>query len=90
MLAVLLAGCGGNVYVQGSSGSGAGVSTTGSTVNVQGRSVLGNAIAIGMLVGISYGSERALEDSGERRTPRPYAEPPQRGVPAPDPTRRVV
>jgi hypothetical protein len=55
----LLAGCGGysNVQVSSSGAPATGVSTGGS-VNIRGRSTVGALIAIGILAGASYGSDR--------------------------------
>ncbi len=50
--------------------------STGGSVSVQGTSTLGALIAIGVLAGASYGSDRAM--------------PPSARVPELDPTRRVV
>ena len=61
-LALCSAGCGGRSYVQ-----------AGSTVNVQGSSALGALIAIGVLGGFAYESERNME--GARRLPAPPMDP---------------
>lgn len=88
-LVVLLAGCSGNLNVQGSTGGG--TVSPGGNVNIQGRSAFGNLLAIGMLVGMSYGSERAMEQAGPPLAARPgYFSLPSTRVPALDPTRRVV
>lgn len=61
-LALCAAGCGGGSYVQvGSAGS--------SGAGVQGTSALGALIAIGVLGGYAYESERNME--GTRRLPAP-------------------
>ncbi len=88
-LAVLLAGCSGNVNVQGSAGGG--TVSSGSNVNIQGRSGFGNLLAIGVLVGMSYGSERAMEEAGPPFAARPgYVTLPSTRAPDLDPRRRVV
>lgn len=88
-LAVLLAGCSGNINVQGSTGGG--TVSSGSNVNIQGRSAFGNLLAIGVLVGMSYGSARAMEQAGPPFEARPgYITLPSTRVPDLDPSRRVV
>jgi hypothetical protein len=55
LLALCVAGCGGNSYVQlGSSGSPAAGVSTGGSVSIQGRSMLGALIAIGILAGAPH------------------------------------
>ena len=60
--ALCAAGCGGGSYVQ-----------AGSTVNVQGTSALGALIAIGVLGGYAYESERQM--AGAARQPAPPMDP---------------
>ena len=63
-LALLLAGCSGHSNVQFASGTtpSGGVSTGGS-VQAQSQSTLGVLIAIGVLMGVSYASDRQLSPS---------------------------
>ena len=80
-LLVLLSGCGGHANVQvNSGGAPAGGVSSGSTVNVQGRSVFGNLLGIGILAGVAYGSEIGNGRAGS----------PAERVSEPDPTRRVA
>jgi len=90
--AVLLAGCGGHANVQmNSGGAPASGASTGGSVNIQGSSTFGTLLAIGILVGMSYGSDRTVEDSGARSTARSsYAMSPSGRVPELDPSRRVM
>ena len=78
LLALCLAGCGGNSYVQaGASGSPSTGVTSGGSVSVQGYSTFGALLAIGVLVGVSRQADRAA--------------PPFPGyVPELDPARRVA
>ena len=91
-LALLLGGCGGNANVQATSGGGSvGAVPGGTSVNVQGRSNFGNLLGLGFLVGVSYGSERGVS----RFSSNPFmaisgADSPARGIPEPDPSRRVA
>lgn len=63
-LVFCIAGCGGNSYVQAaSSGSPSTGVSTGGSVNVQGRSTFGALLAIGVLAGASYGSDRGMSPS---------------------------
>ena len=90
-LVLLVAGCGGSSYVQlSSSGSPATGVSTGGSVNVQGRSTLGALIAIGILAGASYASDRDYESAGMQRRSSPFM-PMQRDLPVPelDATRTV-
>lgn len=61
VLAVLLAGCGGNANVQASSNNG---SASGS-VGFPGRSSLGTLLSIIFLAGVSYESDRAVLPQSE-------------------------
>jgi hypothetical protein len=63
-LALLLAGCGGrsNVQLNSSTLPSGGVSS-GGAVQVQGQSALGALLAIGVLVGASYASDRGMPQS---------------------------
>ena len=76
-LALLLAGCGGhsNVQVSSSTLPSGGVST-GGAVQAQSNSTLGILLAIGVLMGASYASDRES--------------PPSAAVPELDPSRRVL
>lgn len=90
-LAVLLGGCGGHANVQSTSGGGAGTVSGGTSVNVQGRSNFGNLLGLGFLVGVSYGSERGVSHFSSN----PFmaisgADSPARGIPEPDPSRRIA
>lgn len=76
-LALLAAGCGGHSNVQlSSSGSPSTGVSTGGSVHVQGHSTFGALLAIGILGGVSYESDREM--------------PPSVRVPELDPSRRVV
>jgi len=71
VLALCVAGCGGNSYVQvGASGSPSTGVSSGGSVNVQGRTTFGTLLAIGVLVGLSYGSDPAVRSG---RAPEPEA-----------------
>jgi hypothetical protein len=73
-LVLLIAGCGGNSYVQlASSGSPSTGVSTGGSVNIQGRSTVGVLIAIGILAGASYASDREHESYGMQRHRVPHA-----------------
>lgn len=79
-LALFVAGCGGDYYLSASSGSPpvTGVPSSGTTyarANTS-TSLFGNVLAIGMMLGISSGSDRGLDGSGR--------------VPGLDPSRRVL
>jgi len=64
LLALCIAGCGGNSYVQvGASGSPSTGVSTGGSVSVQGRSTFGALLAIGILAGVSYASDRGMPPS---------------------------
>jgi hypothetical protein len=72
LLALCIAGCGGNSYLQaGASGSPSTGVSTGGSVNVQGRTTFGALLAIGVLVGLSHSSEHLLPSSA--RAPEPDA-----------------
>lgn len=89
--AVLIAGCGGNSYVQlTSSGSPSTGVATGGSVHVQGSSTFAALLAIGILAGASYASDRDYESSGMQRRSSPFT-PMQRSRPVPelDATRTV-
>src|SRR3972149_4778691 len=61
-LFLLAAGCGGNSYMQlTSSGSPATGVSTGGSVHVQGSSTFAALLAIGILAGASYASDREYE-----------------------------
>ncbi len=61
LLALCVAGCGGNSYVQfASSGSPATGVSSGGSVSVQGSSALGTLIAIGILAGASYHGDHTV------------------------------
>jgi hypothetical protein len=63
-LALLLAGCGGHASVQvSSSGSPSTGVSSGSSVNIQGRSTFGTLLAIGLLAGVSYDGDRGMPRS---------------------------
>ncbi len=65
LLALCVAGCGGNSYVQaGASGSPSTGVSTGGSVSVQGRTTFGALLVIGILAGMSYSSEREMPPSG--------------------------
>jgi hypothetical protein len=64
LLALCVAACGGNSNVQvTSSGSPSTGVSTGGSVNVQGRSTFGALLAIGLLAGASFGSDRGMPPS---------------------------
>jgi len=88
-LALLLAGCGGHSNVRLNSGGAP--ASGGTSVHVQsGTSTFGTLLAIGVMVGMSYGSDRALEESGGRDTVRPpFVTLPSARVPDLEPSRRV-
>jgi hypothetical protein len=76
-LAALLAGCGGHASVQvNSGGAPAGGVSSGSTINIQGRSSLGTLLSIVLIAGVAYEGERDAPWSAR--------------APEPDPSRRVV
>lgn len=78
------AGCGGNSYVQfASSGSPSTGVSTGGSVNIQGRSTAGVLIAIGILAGASYASDREHESYGMQRPSSAFT-PMQRNLPVPE------
>ena len=90
---VPLAGCGGHSNVQLNSGGAPASGVSGGTsVHVQsGTSTFGTLLAIGILAGMSYGSDRAVEQAGTRYPANPFsATPPSERVPGLDPSRRVV
>ena len=90
-LFLLAAGCGGNSYMQlTSSGSPATGVSTGGSVHVQGSSTFAALLAIGILAGASYASDREYEASGMQRRSSPFM-PLQRSgaVPELDATRTV-
>ncbi len=89
---LLLAGCGGHSNVQLSSGGAPSGGFPGTSVQVgSGASTFGTLLAIGVMVGMSYASDRALEEAGGRDVVRPpYATLPSARVPELDPSRRVV
>lgn len=91
-LGVLLVGCGGHSNIQLNAGGAPSGMSTGTSVHVQsGTSTFGTLLAIGVMVGMSYGSDRALEDAGARGTARPpYATAPSGRVPELEPSRRVM
>lgn len=69
-LTLLAAGCGGNSYVQlSSSGSPSTGVSTGGSVHVQGSSTFGALLAIGILAGASYGSDRKYPMQSNVRAP---------------------
>lgn len=85
------AGCGGHSNVQlASSGSPATGVSSGGSVNIQGRSTVGVVIAIGILAGASYASDREYESYGMQRRSSVFT-PMQRDLPVPelDPARTV-
>ncbi|MGH8676572.1 MAG: hypothetical protein ACREVG_19965 [Burkholderiales bacterium] len=73
LFALLVAGCGGssNVQVSSSGSPSTGVSTGGS-VSVQGTSVLGTLIAIGVISALAYESERQYGGYGLRYRANPF------------------
>lgn len=72
-LALLVAGCGGNSYMQlTSSGSPATGVATGGSVHVQGSSTFAALLAIGILAGASHASDQAYESSGMQRRSSPF------------------
>jgi hypothetical protein len=89
--ALLAAGCGGNSYVQfASSGSPATGVSTGGSVQVQGSATFAALLAIGILAGASYASDREYEASGMQRRSSPFEPLPRsRAVPGLDATRTV-
>jgi len=92
-LALLLAGCGGHSNVQlNSSGAPAGGASTGTSAHVQsGASTFGTLLAIGVMVGMSQASDRALEYADTRPAGNPFSAPSSsQPVPALDPARRVA
>ena len=89
--ALFAAGCGGHSNVQfSSSGSPSTGVSTGGSVHIQGRSTVGVLIAIGILAGASYASDREYESYGIQRPSNPFT-PMQRSRPVPelDATRTV-
>ena len=90
-LALLAPGCGGHSNVQlSSSGSPSTGVSTGGSVHVQGRSTFGALLAIGILAGASYGSDRQDDVYGARYTPSPFSPmPPSVRVPELDASRTV-
>ena len=65
LLALCVAGCGGNSYLQaGASGSPSTGVTTGGSVSVQGRTTFAALLAIGILAGVSHRGERELLPAG--------------------------
>ena len=89
--ALLVAGCGGNSYVQfSSSGSPATGVSSGGSVYAQGSSTEAAVFALIMLLGASYLSEQSYEGYGTPYRSMPYVPPPSyRPVPALDPARSV-
>jgi len=90
-LFLLVAGCGGNSYMQlTSSGSPATGVSTGGSVHVQGGSTFAALLAIGILAGASYASDREYEASGMQRRSSPFTPMQHHGaVPELDATRTV-
>jgi hypothetical protein len=90
-LALLVAGCGGNSYMQlTSSGSPATGVSTGGSVHVQGGSTFAALLAIGILAGASYAGDREYESSGMQRRSSPFTPMQRHGaVPELDATRTV-
>jgi len=89
--ALLIAGCGGHSNVQlASSGSPSTGVSTGGSVHVQGRSTFAALLAIGILAGASYASDRDYESAGMQHRSSPFM-PMQRDLPVPelDATRTV-
>jgi len=91
-LALVLAGCGGHSNVRLNTGGAPSGASTGTSVHVQsGTSTFGTLLAIGVMVGMSHGSDRALEEAGGYSVVRPpFAAPPAARVPELEPSRRVV
>jgi len=90
VLALLLAGCGGHGNVRVNSGGAPAGSPGGTSLYVQsGTSNFGTLLAIGVLLGMSYGSGRELEDTYRADRP-PFASGTPVRVPELDPSRRVV
>jgi hypothetical protein len=81
-LALLLAGCGGQSYMQvNSNGTSAG-GVSGSSVRFPGSSTMAALFSVVFLAGVSY--------EGDRGMPRSAHEPYHSYAPEPDPTRRVA
>ena len=90
---VPLAGCGGHSNVQLNSGGAPASGVSGGTsVHVQsGTSTFGTLLAIGILAGMSYGSDRTIEHAGTRYAASPFSVvAPSARLPELDPARRVV
>ena len=82
--ALFAAGCGGHSNVQfSSSGSPSTGVSTGGSVHIQGRSTVGVLIAIGILAGASYASDRDYESYGIQRRSSVFT-PMQRNLPVPE------
>jgi hypothetical protein len=91
-LVVLLAGCGGHSNVRVNSGGAPSGASAGTSVHVQsGTSTFGTVLAIGILMGMSYGSDRELEYASTRPSGNPFSAPSSsQPAPALDPARRVI
>ena len=93
-VALLAAGCGGhqNVQVAASSGRSPGSPAASSvSVSSNNRSIVGDLIVIGTLLGIYHASERETGDYGVRYRANPFdAIEAARPVPQSDPSRRVL
>jgi len=88
---LLISGCGGHSNVQlSSSGSPSTGVSTGGSVHVQGSSTFATLLAIGILAGASYASDREYESDGVQRRSSPFTLM-QRNLPVPelDATRTV-